>query len=74
MLGALWLLRERRGSGELALGPRGAAHAQATTGFDGGRWSTAPEAVAYDMAGELIGGPAGLRSPAPARSPAAWRH
>jgi hypothetical protein len=34
-------------------------NAQATTDFDGDRWSTAPEAAAYDMADELIGGPAG---------------
>jgi hypothetical protein len=26
---------------------------------DGDRWFTAPEAVAYDMAGEVIDGPAG---------------
>jgi hypothetical protein len=32
---------------------------QATTDFDGDRWFAAPEAVAYDMAGEVIGGPAG---------------
>jgi ATP-dependent protease ClpP protease subunit len=30
-----------------------------TTGFDGDRWFVAPEAVAYDMADEVIGGPAG---------------
>ena len=29
---------------------------QPTTGSDGDRW---PEAVAYDMAGEVTGGPAG---------------
>jgi hypothetical protein len=42
-------------------GPRPArtTHAQATADFDGDRWSAAPEAVAYDMADELIGGPAG---------------
>ena len=33
---------------------------QITTGLDGDRWSAAPEAVAYDMAGEVIGGPAGV--------------
>ena len=32
---------------------------QITTGFGGDRWITAPEAVAYDMADEVIGGPAG---------------
>jgi hypothetical protein len=32
---------------------------QITPGFDGDRWFTAPEAVAYDMADEVIGGPAG---------------
>jgi hypothetical protein len=32
---------------------------QITTGFDGDRWFTAPEEVAYDMAGEVIDGPAG---------------
>ena len=32
---------------------------QVTTGFGGDRWFTAPEAVAYDMAGEVIDGPAG---------------
>jgi hypothetical protein len=32
---------------------------QVTTGFGGDRWFTASEAVAYDMAGEVIGGPAG---------------
>ena len=32
---------------------------QITAGFDGDRWSAAPEAVAYDMAGEVTGGPAG---------------
>ena len=32
---------------------------QITTGFDGDHWSAASEAVAYDMAGEVIGGPAG---------------
>jgi hypothetical protein len=32
---------------------------QITTGFDGDCWFTAPEAVAYDMAGEVTGGPAG---------------
>jgi hypothetical protein len=32
---------------------------QITTGVDGGRWVTAPEAVAYDMVGEVTGGPAG---------------
>jgi hypothetical protein len=31
---------------------------QITTGFDGGRWVTTPEAVAYDMADEVTGGPA----------------
>jgi hypothetical protein len=39
--------------------PARAAHAQATAGFGGDRWPTAPEAVAYDMADELIGGLAG---------------
>lgn len=34
-------------------------HAPATADFDLGRWSAAPEALAYDMADELIGGPAG---------------
>ena len=32
---------------------------QIAAGFDGDRWSAASEAVAYDMAGEVIGGPAG---------------
>jgi hypothetical protein len=32
---------------------------QITTGFGGDRWFTASEAVAYDVAGEVIGGPAG---------------
>jgi hypothetical protein len=32
---------------------------QITTGSGGDRWFTAPEAVAYDMAGEVAGGPAG---------------
>jgi hypothetical protein len=32
---------------------------QVTTGFGGDRWSAAPEAVAYDMAGEVTGGPDG---------------
>ena len=32
---------------------------QITAGFDGDHWSAASEAVAYDMAGEMIGGPAG---------------
>ena len=32
---------------------------QITTDFDGDRWFTAPETVAYDMAGEVTGGPAG---------------
>ena len=32
---------------------------QITTGSDGDRWFTAPEAVAYDMAGEMTCGPAG---------------
>ena len=32
---------------------------QVTTDFDRDRWFTAPEAVAYDMADEVIGGPAG---------------
>ena len=32
---------------------------QITAGFGGDRWITASEAVAYDMAGEVIGGPAG---------------
>ena len=30
-----------------------------TAGFDGDHWFTASEAVAYDMAGGVIGGPAG---------------
>ena len=33
---------------------------QITAGFDGDRWSAACEAVTYDMAGEVIGGPAGV--------------
>jgi hypothetical protein len=33
--------------------------AQITTDFDGDRWFTAPEAVTYDVAGEVTGGPAG---------------
>ena len=33
--------------------------AQVTTDFDADRWFTAPEAVTYDMADEVIGGPAG---------------
>jgi len=41
--------------------------AQVTTDFDRDRWFTAPEAVAYDMAGEVTGGPAGApESGAPA--------
>ena len=32
---------------------------QITTGFGRDRWITAPEAVAYDMADEVIDGPAG---------------
>ena len=32
---------------------------QITTGFGGDHWSAASEAVAYDMAGEVTGGPAG---------------
>ena len=32
---------------------------QVTTSFDEDRWSAASEAVAYGMAGEVIGGPAG---------------
>ena len=32
---------------------------QITTDFGGDRWITVPEAVAYDMADEVIGGPAG---------------
>jgi hypothetical protein len=32
---------------------------QITAGFGGDRWSAAAEAVAYDMAGEVTGGPAG---------------
>jgi hypothetical protein len=32
---------------------------QVTAGFGGDRWSAAPEAVAYDVAGEVTGGPAG---------------
>jgi hypothetical protein len=32
---------------------------QITDGFGGDRWSAASEAVAYDMAGEVTGGPAG---------------
>ena len=32
---------------------------QITVGFGGDRWSAAAEAVAYDMAGEVTGGPAG---------------
>jgi hypothetical protein len=31
---------------------------QITAGFDGDHWSAASEAVAYDMAGEVTGGPA----------------
>jgi hypothetical protein len=31
---------------------------QITPGFDGDHWSAASEAVAYDMAGEVTGGPA----------------
>ena len=46
---------------------------QVTTDFDGDRWFTAPEAVAYDMADEVTGGPAGPRSPALPRSRAARR-
>ena len=30
-----------------------------STDFDGDRWFTAPEAVAYGMADEVIGGPTG---------------
>jgi ATP-dependent protease ClpP protease subunit len=33
--------------------------AQIITGFGGDRWFAAPEAVAYGMAGEVIGDPAG---------------
>ena len=32
---------------------------QIAAGFDGDRWFTASEAVAYDMAEEVSGGPAG---------------
>ena len=32
---------------------------QVTADFDGDRWFTAPEAVAYGLADEVIGGPAG---------------
>lgn len=32
---------------------------QIAAGFDGDRWSAASEAVAYGMAGEVSGGPAG---------------
>jgi hypothetical protein len=32
---------------------------QIAAGFDGERWFAAAEAVAYDMAGEVSGGPAG---------------
>ena len=40
---------------------------QITTGFDGDHWSAASEAVAYGMAGEVTGGPAGaLESGTPA--------
>jgi ATP-dependent protease ClpP protease subunit len=38
-----------------------------TPDFDGDHWFTASEAVAYDMAGEVIGGPAeALESGTPA--------
>lgn len=33
---------------------------QIAAGFDGDRWPAAAEAVAYDMAGEVTGGPAGV--------------
>ena len=32
---------------------------QITAGFGGDHWSAASEAVAYDMPGEVTGGPAG---------------
>jgi hypothetical protein len=33
---------------------------QITAGFGGGRWSAASGAVAYGVAGEVTGGPAGV--------------
>jgi ATP-dependent protease ClpP protease subunit len=43
------------------------------TAVDGDRWFSAAEAVAYGLADEVIGGPAGTRSPAPPGSRAARR-
>jgi ATP-dependent protease ClpP protease subunit len=34
---------------------------QIAAGFDGDHWFTAAEAVAYDMAEEVSGGPAGVQ-------------
>jgi Clp protease len=36
---------------------------QISTDFDGHRWFTAPEAVAYDLAGEVIDDPVGAPEP-----------
>jgi ATP-dependent protease ClpP protease subunit len=49
---------ERRIAG-LTAGHPSKSGEQVTTDIDGDRWFTASGAVAYDMADEVIGGPAG---------------